>query len=65
MPLCPDCPLTVFSITQGKSVGCTGQSYSGLPSPVIPNAGWKAVKGWDPITGWGTPLFDRLQRLAT
>ncbi|KAI8669497.1 Peptidase S53 domain-containing protein [Fusarium keratoplasticum] len=52
-------------ITQGKSVGCTGESYIRLPSPVISNAGWKAVKGWDPVTGWGTPLFDRLQRLTT
>ncbi|KAJ4157549.1 hypothetical protein NW754_009194 [Fusarium falciforme] len=52
-------------ITQGKSVGCTGESYIRLPSPVIPNAGWKAVEGWDPVTGWGTALFDRLQRLAT
>ncbi|KAM0432304.1 hypothetical protein ACHAPT_004844 [Fusarium lateritium] len=52
-------------ITQGKSEGCQGTSVEGLPSPLIPNAGWKAVKGWDPVTGWGTPLFDRLQRLAT
>ncbi|RTE71142.1 hypothetical protein BHE90_014467 [Fusarium euwallaceae] len=52
-------------IAQGKSEGCKGQSYALLPAPVIPNAGWKAVKGWDPVTGWGTPLFDRLQRLAT
>ncbi|KPM34583.1 putative tripeptidyl-peptidase SED2 [Neonectria ditissima] len=52
-------------ITEGKSEGCKGTSVWGLPSPVIPNAGWKAVKGWDPITGWGTPLFDKLWKLGT
>ncbi|KAM0458365.1 hypothetical protein ACHAPV_006177 [Trichoderma viride] len=51
-------------ITQSKSIGCQGQSLSGLASPVIPNAGWSAVKGWDPVTGWGTPLFDKMMRLS-
>ncbi|KAH6874691.1 peptidase S8/S53 domain-containing protein [Thelonectria olida] len=51
-------------ITEGKSTGCPGTSYWGLPSPVIPNAGWKAAKGWDPVTGWGTPLYDRLRNLV-
>ncbi|CAM1500639.1 Fc.00g098010.m01.CDS01 [Cosmosporella sp. VM-42] len=52
-------------ITQGKSVGCEGTSLWGLPSPNIPNAGWRAVKGWDPVTGWGTPIFNELMDLAT
>ncbi|KAL2204101.1 subtilisin-like protein [Sarocladium strictum] len=51
-------------ITSGKSVGCTGESVEGLPSPEIPGAGWEAVKGWDPITGWGTPRFDKLKKEA-
>ncbi|RFU76514.1 tripeptidyl-peptidase 1 precursor, partial [Trichoderma arundinaceum] len=51
-------------ITESKSVGCSGQSRSGLKAPVIPNAGWSAVPGWDPVTGWGTPLFDRLMELS-
>ncbi|PNP43257.1 hypothetical protein TGAMA5MH_04714 [Trichoderma gamsii] len=51
-------------ITKSKSIGCQGQSLSGLASPVIPNAGWSAVKGWDPVTGWGTPLFDRMMSLS-
>ncbi|KAM0485418.1 hypothetical protein ACHAPX_001404 [Trichoderma viride] len=51
-------------ITQSKSIGCQGQSLSGLASPVIPNAGWSAVKGWDPVTGWGTPLFDKMMNLS-
>jgi tripeptidyl-peptidase-1 len=55
---------TLCSITKGKSTGCEGESWWGLPSPKIPNAGWSAVPGWDPVTGLGTPLFDRLKRLA-
>ncbi|KAK1255407.1 hypothetical protein MKX08_009402 [Trichoderma sp. CBMAI-0020] len=51
-------------ITQSKSIGCQGQALSGLASPVIPNAGWSAVKGWDPVTGWGTPLFDKMMSLS-
>ncbi|GFP57005.1 probable tripeptidyl-peptidase SED2 [Trichoderma asperellum] len=47
-------------ITESKSMGCQGESFSGLPSPVIPNAGWNAVEGWDPVSGWGTPLFDKM-----
>ncbi|KAK0387320.1 hypothetical protein NLU13_5633 [Sarocladium strictum] len=51
-------------ITKGRSIGCTGESIEGLPSPVIPGAGFEAVKGWDPITGWGTPKFDKLKKEA-
>lgn len=34
--------------------------YSGLPAPFVPGAGWNATEGWDPVTGLGTPLFDKL-----
>ncbi|KAL6905075.1 peptidase S8/S53 domain-containing protein, partial [Trichoderma evansii] len=51
-------------ITESRSIGCQGESLSGLPSPVIPNASWSAVKGWDPVTGWGTPLFDKMMSLS-
>ncbi|KAL7796027.1 subtilisin-like protein [Trichoderma ceciliae] len=51
-------------ITESRSVGCSGHSRSGSESPVIPNAGWSAVPGWDPVTGWGTPLFDRMMSLS-
>ncbi|KAI1140373.1 subtilisin-like protein [Hypoxylon sp. FL0543] len=48
-------------IVLGGSKGCTGQDkYSGLPAPLVPGAGWNATKGWDPVTGLGTPLFDKL-----
>ncbi|OAR00475.1 hypothetical protein LLEC1_07658, partial [Akanthomyces lecanii] len=51
-------------ITTGKSSGCPGTSYAGLPSPKVPGAGWSADQGWDAATGWGTPVFSRLRRLA-
>ncbi|KAF3073462.1 Tripeptidyl-peptidase sed2 [Trichoderma lentiforme] len=51
-------------ITESKSLGCYGISMSGAESPVIPNAGWSAVPGWDPVTGLGTPLFDKLLNLS-
>ncbi|KAI0838655.1 subtilisin-like protein [Hypoxylon sp. FL0890] len=48
-------------IVLGGSKGCTGTDiYSGLPAPYVPGAGWNATKGWDPVTGLGTPLFDKL-----
>ncbi|KAI0402567.1 subtilisin-like protein [Xylaria palmicola] len=48
-------------IVDGGSTGCTGRDiYSGLPAPYVPGAGWNATKGWDPVTGLGTPLFDKM-----
>lgn len=48
-------------IVNGGSTGCTGtDQYSGLPTPFVPGASWKAVKGWDPVSGYGTPNFERL-----
>ena len=54
----------IASIVDGKTKGCPGMSLEGFPSPVIPNAGFEAVKGWDPVTGFGTPRYDKLQKLA-
>ncbi|KAL8808828.1 MAG: hypothetical protein Q9223_003671 [Gallowayella weberi] len=52
-------------IVNGGSRGCTGRDiYSGLPSPVVPGAGWNATKGWDPVTGYGTPNFPALLALS-
>ncbi|KAH9900178.1 subtilisin-like protein [Xylariomycetidae sp. FL2044] len=52
-------------IVLGGSKGCTGTDiYSGLPAPYVPGAGWNATEGWDPVTGLGTPLFDKLLELA-
>ncbi|KAL8305147.1 hypothetical protein RB597_003943 [Gaeumannomyces tritici] len=47
-------------ITLGGSRGCTGKARTGLPSPRVPYASWNATEGWDPVTGLGTPLFDKL-----
>lgn len=53
-------------IIKGGSTGCTGTDiYSGLPAPFVPYASWNATPGWDPVTGLGTPLFDKLLALAT
>ncbi|TPX14437.1 uncharacterized protein E0L32_005401 [Thyridium curvatum] len=52
-------------ITHGGSTGCTGRDiYSGLPTPFVPYASWNATEGWDPVTGLGTPLFDKLLELS-
>lgn len=53
-------------IVDGGSEGCTGRSiYSNLPSPRVPYASWNATEAWDPVTGYGTPDFEKLLRLAT
>ncbi|KAI4191778.1 MAG: hypothetical protein LQ348_003430, partial [Seirophora lacunosa] len=52
-------------IVAGGSRGCTGRDiYSGLPAPFVPGAGWNATKGWDPVTGYGTPNFPALLKLT-
>ncbi|KAI1912263.1 vesicle formation at the endoplasmic reticulum [Ophidiomyces ophidiicola] len=53
-------------IVHGGSTGCTGKDiYSGLPTPIVPFASWNATKGWDPVTGLGTPNFEVLKKLVT
>ncbi|ORY68727.1 peptidase S8/S53 domain-containing protein [Pseudomassariella vexata] len=52
-------------IVDGGSQGCSGRDiYSGLPTPYVPGAGWNATEGWDPVTGLGTPLFDKLLAIS-
>ncbi|KAL8862715.1 MAG: hypothetical protein Q9178_001213 [Gyalolechia marmorata] len=52
-------------IVNGGSRGCTGRDiYSGLPTPIVPGAGWNATEGWDPVTGYGTPNFPVLLALS-
>ncbi|KAF2416441.1 tripeptidyl-peptidase-like protein [Tothia fuscella] len=52
-------------IVRGGSTGCTGRDiYSGLKTPFVPYASWNATKGWDPVTGLGTPDFQKLLKLA-
>jgi tripeptidyl-peptidase-1 len=53
-------------IVDGGSTGCTGiDMYSGLPTPIVPYASWNATKGWDPVTGLGTPDFGKLLKIST
>lgn len=53
-------------ITKGGSKGCTGSSRSWEPGKYVPYAGWNATEGWDPVTGLGTPLYDKmLQAIGT
>ena len=55
----------LHDIVHGGSKGCTGKDiYSGLPTPFVPYASWNATKGWDPVTGYGTPNFQYLLKLA-
>ncbi|KAK4897124.1 Tripeptidyl-peptidase sed2 [Elasticomyces elasticus] len=52
-------------VVLGGSRGCTGEDiYSGLPTPFVPYASWNATPGWDPVTGYGTPDFQKLMALA-
>lgn len=52
-------------IVDGGSTGCTGTDlYSGLQTPFVPFASWNATKGWDPVTGYGTPDFRKLLSIS-
>ncbi|KAJ5624063.1 hypothetical protein N7510_000372 [Penicillium lagena] len=55
-------------ITAGGSYGCGGidpQSNDYVNgSLIIPYAHWNATEGWDPVTGLGTPNFQKLKKLV-
>jgi tripeptidyl-peptidase-1 len=52
-------------VIDGISIGCSATSkISGLSSPFVPGAGWNATQGWDAVTGYGTPDYDKLLSLA-
>lgn len=55
-------------ITGGKSVGCNGvNGQTGQPvagAGIVPGAAWNATTGWDPVTGLGTPDFQKLKTLV-
>ncbi|KAI0536578.1 peptidase S8/S53 domain-containing protein [Xylaria digitata] len=60
-------PHALNDITLGGSTGCDGRArFHGAPngSPVIPYASWNATKGWDPVSGLGTPNFPKLLKAA-
>ena len=55
-------------IIGGGSVGCNGvngQTGQKIPgSGIVPYASWNATLGWDPVTGLGTPDFEKLKKLV-
>lgn len=55
-------------ITAGAAKGCNGINLqTGQPVPgstPIPYASWNATEGWDPVTGLGTPNFEKLLDLV-
>ncbi|WPH02941.1 peptidase S8/S53 domain-containing protein [Acrodontium crateriforme] len=62
-------PEALFDIVSGGAVGCGGINLQTLqPSPpgsgIIPYASWNATKGWDPVTGLGTPNFMAMKDVA-
>ncbi|KAL2818691.1 peptidase S8/S53 domain-containing protein [Aspergillus granulosus] len=62
-----DAVIGLNDITHGGSLGCDGHDrFNGPPngSPVIPFASWNATAGWDPVTGLGTPDFEKLKVIA-
>ena len=48
-------------IVDGGSSGCGG--LNGDSRRPVPDASWNATKGWDPVTGFGTPNFTKLVKL--
>lgn len=50
----------LLDITAGFSSGCQNAG-GGLPAS---GARWNSTAGWDPVTGLGTPLFDKLLEAA-
>ncbi|KAK4946024.1 Tripeptidyl-peptidase sed2 [Elasticomyces elasticus] len=53
-------------ITLGASRGCSGVDiYTSQPAGKIENASWAAGSGWDPVSGWGTPVFAQLATMMT
>lgn len=54
-------------ITEGQSTGCDGQGRFSGPSnggPTVRGASWNSTKGWDPVTGLGTPNFPNMLKAA-
>ena len=61
-------PEMLTDITEGYSVGCNGLFELAIPEPanaaIIPGAIWNATKGWDPVTGYGTPDFEKMKEVV-
>lgn len=51
----------LVDVTDGYSVGCRGLSNG---SGLVLGARWNATKGWDPVTGFGLPDFQKLKEVV-
>lgn len=50
-------------VAAGAALGCNGvnlQTDEPVNGSIIPYASWNATSGWDPVTGWGLPDFQKL-----
>jgi len=66
-PLLYSNPNALNDVVLGGSTGCDGLArFHGPPngSPVILHAAWNATRGWDPVSGLGTPNFPKLLKAA-
>lgn len=54
-------PAAFNDIVNGVSTGCGFQS--GEP-PYLPRMMWNCTAGWDPVTGMGTPDFEKLKEIV-
>ncbi|POS70558.1 tripeptidyl-peptidase 1 precursor [Diaporthe helianthi] len=56
-------PEMLTDVTEGSSWGCKGSAVSeDAHSHLVPGAGWEAAKGWDPVTGLGTPNLPKMMK---
>jgi tripeptidyl-peptidase-1 len=65
-PLIYEYGLTAFNdITKGATYGCGASSQPGDP-PVtnLPQMSWNCTAGWDPVTGVGSPNFEKLKDIV-
>lgn len=61
-PLLYAAPSAFTDIVNGAGTGCQGRPE--FAADEGGSAKWNATEGWDPVTGLGTPRFERLLALA-
>ncbi|KAK3345588.1 peptidase S8/S53 domain-containing protein [Neurospora tetraspora] len=61
-PLLYAAPSAFTDIVDGAGTGCQGRPE--FAADEGGSAKWNATEGWDPVTGLGTPKFDKLLALA-
>lgn len=56
-------PSAFTDITKSVSYGCGARDEPGGP-PNLPLMMWNCRTGWDPVTGIGSPYFEKLRGIA-